>query len=167
MEAKSQDDQTSVSRPGPRTPQSKKRSKYNALKTGIFAKIVLTGKSFGERKDDFDQLVADLQQSIEPRDDFEEILIEALAFELLRLARTYQADAELAPLLFSSIREKFESDGTEEAIDHLLDTQAANGPKLPSAELLLKYETAIWRQIDRIIDRIQKWRRLRDDGSGR
>jgi hypothetical protein len=147
---------------GPRTLHGKRNSKYNAVKTGIFAKIVLSGKPFSERRDDFDELVADLRQSIGPRDHFEEVLVESLALELMKLARAYQADAEVAPLLFHNVLEKFEGNGDEHEIAGLLDGQSPRDEKLPAADLLMRYETGIWRQIDRLIARIHQWRGLHD-----
>ena len=38
--------ETTIRRGGPRTPRGKDRSKLNALKTGIFAKVVLTAEPF-------------------------------------------------------------------------------------------------------------------------
>src|SRR5579864_8381628 len=95
---------------GPRTRHGKARSKFNAVKTGIFAKVVLAAKPFNESRSDFEKLLADVQASIRPRDHFEEILVENLALQFLRLGRVYQTDAEVAPLLFRNVREKFESD---------------------------------------------------------
>jgi hypothetical protein len=152
-------------KPGPRTPHGKEHSKYNAVKTGIFAKIVLTGKPFAERRGDFDELLANLRESIGPRDQFEEILVESLSLEFLKLARTYQADAEVAPLMFQNVREKFQSNGEEQAIAGLLNESSPTDQKLPAADLLLRYESGIWRQIDRLIERVEHWRRLHDSSA--
>jgi hypothetical protein len=129
----------------------------NALKTGIFAKVVLAAKPFNESRSDFEQLLVDLQASIRPRDHFEELLVENLALQFFRLARVYQADAEVAPLLFRTVREKFESDGAEAAIAGLLNEEPSGAAKFPAADLLIRYESGIWRQIDRIMERIQQW----------
>ena len=147
-------------RTGPRTPQGKARSRFNAMKTGIFAKLVLAAKPFSESRDDFDKLLADLQQSIRAQDHFEEVLVESLALQFFRLARVYQTDAEVAPLLFRNVREKFESDGADAAIAGLLNEEPSGAAKFPAADLLMRYESGIWRQIDRIMERIQQWRRL-------
>lgn len=144
----------------PRTSHGKQNSKYNALKTGIFAKVVLTTKPFNERRDDFDNLLERLRRSVGPHDHFEQLLVEGLALELLKLARTYQADAEVASLLFRNIREKLKGEDDDQEITDLLDEQAPSQYKFPAAELLMRYETSIWRQIDRMIERLQHWRRL-------
>ena len=150
-------------RPGPQTPGGKERSKLNAVKTGIFAKVVLAAKGFNESRNDFEKLLADLQESVRPRDNFEQILVENLALQYFRLARLYQADAEVAPLLFKNVREKFEDNGSDLA---LLNGESANAGKLPAAELLMRYETGIWRQIDRILERLDHWRRLNAEPAG-
>lgn len=152
-------------RPGPRTPGGKERSRLNAVKTGIFAKVLATAKPFSEQRNFFDKLLRDLQDSIRPGDNFEEILVENLAVQFWRLGRVYQADAEVAPLLFRRIRETLEADKADAKIAGLLNEESGNPVKLPSAELLMRYESGIWRQIDRIIERISHWRRLRNEDS--
>jgi len=151
---------------GPKTHLGKERSKLNAVKTGIFAKVVLAAKPFSESRNDFDQLLVGLQESIRARDHFEEVLVESLALQFFRLARVYQADAEVAPLLFRSVREKFENEGGDAAISGLLNAETSGAAKFPAADLLLRYEQAIWRQVDRILERIEQWRRLNAERPG-
>jgi hypothetical protein len=43
--------------------------------------------------------------------------------------------------------------------------RSSTDEKLPAADLLMRYKTGIWRQIDRLIERIQHWRRLGDSSS--
>ena len=153
-------------RAGPRTPQGKARVKLNAVKTGIFAKFVLTAEPFQERYEDFQKLLEELQQSLRPRDSFEEILVENLTLQFFRLARVYQADAATAPLLFRSVREKLESDGFEVRSEAVLKEEPFGSGKLPAADLLIRYEAGIWRQIDRIMDRLDGWKGIRDERVG-
>lgn len=149
-------------RSGPRTPEGKRRSKFNAVQTGIFAKVVLKGEPFRESEGDYRGILADLQESIHARDRFEEILLENLAFQFLRLGRVYRADAAVAPLLFTRVRERLEGEAPDAEISGLLGEKAVSVDRLPAAELLVRYEASIWRQIERILDRLEQWRRPPD-----
>jgi hypothetical protein len=155
---------------GPRTPAGRQRTRLNAVKTGIFAKIVLAGEPFRERQSDFKELLADLRKSLRPGDSFEAILVENLTLQFFRLARFYQADAAVAPILFRIVREKIEGDVLDSAALGDLRNEPFGAGKLPAADLLMRYESGIWRQIDRIIDQLDHWRRVRDgrtsSGSG-
>jgi hypothetical protein len=154
-------------RGGPRTPQGKARSKFNAVRTGIFAKVLLTGDPPGKSHSAYRELIAELQESIRPRDRFEEMLVETLALQFLRLTRVYEADAAVAPILFRNVREKLESDGFEARTGDTLREEPFGAGKLPAADLLMRYEAGIWRHIDRIMDRLDRWRRAHDDCAGR
>lgn len=45
----------------------------------------------------------------------------------------YQAESEVAPLLFRTIQEKLTSEGTEDAVEKALGTQFVTDQKLPAA----------------------------------
>jgi hypothetical protein len=147
---------------GPRTPAGRRRARMNAVKTGIFAKIVLAGEPFRERESDFQELLAELRKALRPLDFFEGVLVENLAMQLLRLTRFYEADAATAPVLFRIVREKIASDVFDARPPSLPREEPFVSGKLPAADLLLRYETGIWRQIDRILERLDHWRRMRD-----
>lgn len=150
-------------RGGPRTPQGKRRSKHNALKTGIFATVVLTAEPFQEKRVDFEELLSDLRAAIGPRDQFENMLVECLALQFFRLARVHQADAAIAPLLFRKVREQLEENGEDVAVAETLNEESSRSAKVPATDLFIRYEASVWREIDRIIERIQKWRRLSNE----
>ncbi len=132
-------------------------------KDWLFAKMVLTAEPFREHKKDLATLLADLRGAIQVHDQFEEILIENLALQLFRLVRLYQTDANVAPRLFQTVREEIESGGEDAVIAGLIKGESASAAKFPGADLLIRYEANIWRQIDRIMERIQKWRQLRSE----
>jgi hypothetical protein len=147
-------------RGGPRTPQGKQRSKYNALKTGIFATVVLTAAPFRENRVDFVNFLADLRAAIGPRDQLENIFVENLALQFFRLVRVHQADATIAPLLFRKVREQLEANGEDVIVAETLNDDSSGSARVPATDLFIRYEASVWRQIDRIMDRIQKWRKL-------
>jgi hypothetical protein len=154
-------------RGGPRTAQGKARTKFNAVKTGIFANVMLAADPSGKSHSAYRELIAELQESIRPRDHFEELLVETLALQFLRLTRAYEADAAVAPILFRNVREKLESDGFEARTVDALREEPFGAGKLPAADLLMRYEAGIWRHIDRIMDRLDRWRRAPDERAGR
>jgi hypothetical protein len=74
---------------GPRTQIGKERSKYNALKHGLFAKVVLLPH---EPQSQFDDLLHGLQQDYMPEGMLEMALVEKLATNLWRYRRFLQAE---------------------------------------------------------------------------
>jgi hypothetical protein len=74
---------------GPRTPRGKDRSKHNALKHGIFSKMVLLR---GESKSDFDSLLSGLRDNLRPEGMLEKILVEKLASLIWRYRRLLMAE---------------------------------------------------------------------------
>lgn len=61
---------------GPRTPKGKARSKHNALKHGIFSKVVLLKE---EPRAEFDSLLRGLRNDFRPEGTLEELLVDNLA----------------------------------------------------------------------------------------
>ena len=76
---------------GPRTPEGKDKSKYNAVKHGIFSKVILLK---GEPRIVFDALVDGLFNDLHPKGTLEEILVEKLAILLWRYRRLIVAEAK-------------------------------------------------------------------------
>jgi hypothetical protein len=82
---------------GPRTPRGKDGSKHNALKHGIFAKMVLLK---GEPQSDFDSLLSGLRDDLRPEGMLEKILVEKLASLIWRQRRLLMAEgAEIRKVL--------------------------------------------------------------------
>jgi len=79
---------------GPRTAAGKRRSRYNALKTGIFAKAVLVK---GELPTEFASLLEGLRRDLQPQGTLEAVLVETLAILFWRRRRVLGAEgAEIA-----------------------------------------------------------------------
>jgi hypothetical protein len=74
---------------GPRTSASKEKSKYNAIKHGIFSKIVLLR---GESGLEFNSLLNGLRNDFRPEGTLEEILVEKLASLVWRHRRMLIAE---------------------------------------------------------------------------
>ena len=86
---------TKVARPrktgatGPRTAQGKERSKRNALKHGIFSQAALLKD---ESRAEYDALLNDLRENLQPEGALEEALVEKLALGTWRLRRLIIAE---------------------------------------------------------------------------
>lgn len=75
---------------GPRTRAGKEITKHNALKHGIFSKVVLLQS---ESRAEFDSLLGGLRNDFQPKGTFEEILVEKLASLVWRYRRLMIAEA--------------------------------------------------------------------------
>jgi hypothetical protein len=74
---------------GPRTKAGKQRASRNALKHGIFAKVVaLDGESNGE----YQKIWSELRADRKPQGAQEELWVEKLALDFWRLSRLYRAE---------------------------------------------------------------------------
>lgn len=147
----------------------KRCTSHNSISHGIFAKILLKGPAFAEATEDLEKLISVIAESIKPFDDLEQALVEKLAVLLLRLTRVYRADQAIAPSLFARVKDGLDQ-GQPPPELHLIDREAQIfiDRKDPSFEVLMRYETAIERQIARTLDQIQKLRLLREaDGNAR
>ena len=147
----------------------KRHTNHNAVSHGILATIVLTGPAFAEAREDLDRLISVISESIKPVDGLEQALVEKLAVLLLRLTRVYKADRAIVPKLFARVKDGLDQVRPPPKL-HLIDREAQIliDRKDPSFEILMRYETAIERQIARTLDQIQMLRLLREsDGNAR
>jgi hypothetical protein len=79
---------------GPRTERGKNNSSRNSGKHLVFARVSPHSmKELGEDPEDFEKLRQALRGAFRPRDDFEEMLIEEMAVNRLRLGRLHRAEA--------------------------------------------------------------------------
>ena len=142
---------------GPRTPQGKQRAKYNRLSHTIFARVVLK-----EEEADYRALLVSFRKAKQPVGGLEEFLVEKLAFVALRSGRVYRADLNVAPLLFKAIGKTL-TEGRSPIITELVNRrdEVVVLRKEPSPELLLRYETSLERQFDRILTQLERQQRMR------
>ena len=100
---------------GPRTPQGKERSKFNARKHGLFSKAILLQN---ESRTEYDALLDGLMENFQPQGKLEIVLVEYLATLLWRKRRLLQvetAEIEKAPFLNWDLILQKELDGLEYA----------------------------------------------------
>ncbi len=102
-----------------------------------------------------------LRRALHPGTALEEVLIDELAFAFLRLSRIYEADTEVAPLLFDRVYEalKDNSPVVTECINK--ETEVVVIPHKPTVDLLLRYENTVERQIQRSLSLLERFQRIR------
>jgi hypothetical protein len=148
-------------RGGPRTAEGKARAKHNATKHGLFADIVLTGYPFGESLGDYTRLLEGFREDIQPVGAREDVLVEQLAFEFLRLGRLYKADVQVAPQVFRRLEEDLKRGDW-----CVHDSSVREGESMAirrglASELLLRYGNSVSNQIHRILDRLERLQKTR------
>ena len=73
---------------GPKSPDGKSRSHWNALKHGLLAKAVIIEQGESkERREDFETLLRALEADLAPEGVLEQILVEKIAVDYWRLRR--------------------------------------------------------------------------------
>jgi hypothetical protein len=126
---------------GPRTLSGKERSKYNALRHGIFSKAVVLKT---ESREEYDSLVNGLRVGLQPVGTLEEIFVENLAMLIWRRRRFIIAET-------GEIRKNTEH------LEMLRDV----GPHLPDMDSFVRYEAHLSREFDRTLNQLERAQRLR------
>jgi hypothetical protein len=136
----------------------------NAMKCGIFAKILLSGEAVGESEHDYLALLSGLRKQFRPANCLEEVLVEKLAFLYLRQTRVYKFDMQLVGKLFTKVERGLEVDQQPietEFVGENKEYQVVVFPKGPSPDLLIKYEANVERQTARTQDQLERIQRMR------
>lgn len=94
---------------GPRTKRGKMKSSRNALKHGIFAKVVLQGSALRESEEDYKNLLESFRESLQPEGGLEEFLVEKLAQIAWRKARLVRTEAAIIMKQTEFLRENREA----------------------------------------------------------
>lgn len=153
-------DKTNLSSPagratGPRTPAGKKRSKHNALKFGIFSKVVLLKN---EKRSELQSLLIGLRNDFRPEGMFETIQVDMFATLYWRFRRFMIAEmAEIekaTSFLEWDEKERHEEEAREtfpdplnfDAEDAGLICKIANPKLLQRCLDLLKHSKRTWRR---------------------
>ena len=142
--------------------EGKRRTKCNATQHGIFADNVLTAEPFRESVSNYEKLLCSLCEAIQPSNALEQALVEMLAFDFLRLSRVHKADAQIAPRMFERVHAAL-----VEEKPHVLTERVERGEEIAivqralDPELVIRYETHLSREIDRILNRLERLQRTR------
>jgi hypothetical protein len=148
---------------GPRTPTGKDRSKHNALKHGIFSKIVLLK---GEPRSDFDSLLSGLRDDLRPEGMLEKTLVEKLVSLIWRQRRLLMAEgAEIRMSAeFFHINDLTDPDTQFETRERIAEKKKLNAiaRNVPNGlDRLLRYEASLERTFDRTLSQLERLQRIR------
>ena len=99
---------------GPRTRIGKERSKFNALKNGLYAQVVLLSH---EPRLQFDVLLHGLQRHYKPHGMLGKVFVEKLAIDIWRYRRGLQVESAEAQKKIERVEEEY-----EELLDRSADT---------------------------------------------
>ncbi|MHC4444748.1 MAG: hypothetical protein ACYTF1_19070 [Planctomycetota bacterium] len=141
---------------GPKTPEGKARSSQNALKHGLLARqILLNDDDPNENPEDFQQLLSDLVDELQPAGRRQSLCVQRIAVCYWRLRRAYRFEAQS---LKRQRQEEFSP------FEELAQTVAGRNPQpfariLPyehQMKLLVRYETMIDRQLNKAMTQLQK-----------
>lgn len=81
---------------GPRTAKGKARARMNALKHGLFTKVLPKAEHpLLVDRAEHEQLITELREDFQPQTQLELLLIESLAFELMRLRHIHALEATI------------------------------------------------------------------------
>ena len=170
---------------GPRTPQGKERSKFNARKHGLFSKAVLLED---ESRPEYDALLNGYMEDFHPQGKLETVLVETLAVLMWRKRRLLQVEiAKISNRIAKGLADGEDAcDGSERPLVHTIrffgdeekdmvpdpmastetqkpkfNTAAARIPSQEASDLLIRYEAHFSREIDRILNRLERLQRIR------
>lgn len=128
---------------GPQTRHGKQNSKQNALKHGIFSKVVLLRD---EPQAELDSLLGGLRIDLEPEGELEDRLVDKLVIVAWRLRRLIIAFGE-RPLNLERMSP--------------VDVVSITNYGAPTLELLLRYESSLERAFDRTLGQLERRQRIR------
>jgi hypothetical protein len=141
---------------GPRTEPGKRRSSRNALKLGIFAKVLLLD---ADSAAEFDALRDGLRKDLRPQGTLECVLVEKLAVLLWRLRRLIRYNSQKMLNDSSGALVRYESTTVEQVYYR---GPSGTTTTRDGLDFLIRYESTLERSIDRTLvqlERLQKARR--------
>jgi len=149
---------------GPKTEAGKKRSRYNAVKYGIFSAAALQRFGFGiEDTEEFDELLTRLREDREPVGVLEEVLVDRIAVCLWRLKRVLEFEAGTMQKRYRKAEREMPSEFTSNT-DTTSLTWCFLDLRLPEPHemnLLIRYETTNQRQLAFALTQLERLQRAR------
>jgi hypothetical protein len=152
---------------GPKTELGKRRSRRNAIKHGILASALLVKDGIGaEDAAEFQEFFDSLHADLEPIGALETMLVEKIAVCFWRQKRALRCEAGFLKLSFIP--------PSTNALDDLLDAFPIKPnperdavkdhhylPLSPELDRILRYETAVQRQLMHAINQLERMQRAR------
>jgi hypothetical protein len=109
---------------GPQTQEGKKRSRLNACRHGLFAKVALLRH---ESRGEFEDLLNDFQNDFHPVGKFENLTVEQLAFAYWRKRRWFIAEGAEIQKGINSVEREEEREQEERVAETLRSSTNCNG----------------------------------------
>jgi len=128
---------------GPRTQRGKQKSKRNALKHGIFSRVVLLKE---EPQAEFDALLRGLRNDLKPEGTLEELLVDKLVALLWRHRRLMNVIVE--------------GERPKTGIEVLVSTGLNQISPTPLG-LAVRYESTLERAFERALNQLERVQRIR------
>jgi hypothetical protein len=134
---------------GPKSPAGKAASSQNAIKHGLFAKVILLRNESAQA---FDEMTEDFVRRFEPRDDLEFTIVEQMVAATWRLSRCWSMQAQIMNL---------EMDKGEDADDEALAARSflASIGNSSAMQILHRFENSYERMITRAIRNLTNLRK--------
>ncbi|HWR84318.1 MAG TPA: hypothetical protein VN285_13555, partial [Candidatus Deferrimicrobium sp.] len=141
---------------GPKTPEGKARVKWNALKHGLLAgSVVIPSRHGSESRHQFKHLLTQLHDELNPVGMLEEMLVEKIAVAYWRLRRALRAETrQICDNINDFRRYHYQPHPGTLALPSTGDTYK-----------IVRYESAIERQLHRAIYRLERLQDRRQRGS--
>ncbi|MHC4444772.1 MAG: hypothetical protein ACYTA5_19415, partial [Planctomycetota bacterium] len=141
---------------GPKTPEGKARSSQNALKHGLLARqILINDDDPNEKTEDFDQLLSDLVDELQPEGRLQSLCVQRIAVCYWRLRRAYRFEAQ------SLIRQREDEFSPFEELARSVSGRKPEPfarilPYEKQMTLIVRYESMIDRQLNKAMTQLQK-----------
>ena len=141
---------------GPKTPEGKRRVRWNALKHGLLARsVVVPSRNRFENRNQFEALLTRLHDELRPVGILEEMLVEKIAVAYWRLRRAVRAEAgEISENLRDSLHYHYQRHSGTLALPSKGDTYK-----------IMRYETTIERQLHKAVEQLQRLQNQRKRGN--
>jgi hypothetical protein len=149
---------------GPKTPEGKRRVRWNALKHGLLARsVVVTSSDCFEYRSQFRTLLARLHRELRPVGILEEMLVEKIAVAYWRLRRAIRAEAGEIIERRNNVKHtnRFLARLRSYSPDDDLDENTAALPSKNVTGNIVRYETAIERRLQKAVEQLQQLQRQR------
>jgi len=147
---------------GPKTPKGKMQSRRNALKHGMLATDwFITVGDGAENATEFNEFLAALQEDLAPVGALEELLVEKIAICCWRQRRVLKCEAGMAvhDLAFAVQRNRIAGVIVDPILERI--NRHLTLPLSDKLDRLLRYETAVHRQLVYAINQLERLQRAR------
>lgn len=145
---------------GPLTDRGKQRSSYNAVKHGIFAVGLVRNR---ESRAQYQKIVTDMFETLQPVGRLEEILVEKLAMSVWRYRRLLQAEAAEVEREAESVGEENPDSKLRAAVQSAKDIGFIGAALTTQNEAVLELALQSLRELRQLIDeKGLDWERDRD-----